>query len=300
MKEFLIIVLITCSLTSFSQNLKTKLQGDWVCIAILDSSGDSTEGKFGASNEYLRFRFRKGYISFNKSPVDNSLEIPIKYKKDYFEFANSSRTESQGGLQLYDRNPVPNTDINIPERRYFVDSISDKMLILSTLDSNGESIYYHLVNQKSFYNLLNDNSTIDIGYVIVKHIKTSKDSQGANRVAEYIVSNREENLYPSPIFSDYSNSSFGHFVSINFVFPKTHKIGVISEELIVDFLVDNKGAVSDIKIIKGIGVYYDATIMEIIAKTKKKWKPIRLNNELVSTTIRAHFIFYLDVVDLGF
>ena len=299
MRKVLLLILMLLSLTGFSQNLKTKLQGEWVCTGIFNSSGDSTSGKFGASNEYLRFKFRKGYLSMNESPVDNSLEFPIKYRMDYFEFVFNSNSALQPGLQLYDKQQVPNIDFQIPESKYFVNFVNNDQIVLSALSSNKDTIFYNFTKQKYFVdNQHNEKLITDIGYVIIKHLKLSKDSKGANRVAEYFVTNNIANLYPAPLFNDYSETTFGHYVSINFKFPDSYELGTVSEELIIEFDVKKKD-VSNIRVIKGLSDYFDSSIVKIIEKTKKKWIPVKINDNFINTRLRVHFIFYLDVVELN-
>lgn len=295
--RILLLILMSWSLTGFSQKLKTKLQGDWVCTGIFDSSGDSTSGKFGASNEYLRFKFRKGYLSINESPVDNTLEFPIKYTTDYFEFVFNSNSSPPPGLHLYEKQQVPDIDFQIPESKYFVDFINNNQIVLSTLNSNKDTIFYHFTKQEYFIdNQSNEKLITDIGYVIIKHLKLSKDSKGANRVAEYFVTNNTENLYPAPLFKDYSETTFGQYVSINFKFPDDYELGTISKELVIEFDINKKG-VSNISVIKGLNDYFDSAIVKIIEKTKKKWIPVKINGNYINTRLKVHFIFYLDVVE---
>jgi hypothetical protein len=299
MRKVLVLILMLLSLLGFSQNLKTKLQGEWVCTGIFDSSGDTTSGKFGASNEYLRFKFRKGYLSINESPVDNILEFPIKFRMDYFELVFNSNPAPQSGLHLYDKQQVPNIDFQIPESKYFVNFVNNYQIVLSTLSSNKDTIFYNFTKQEYFIdNQPNEKLITDIGYVIIKHLKLSKDSKGANRVEEYFVTNNTENLHPAPLFKDYSESTFGHYVSINFKFPDSYELGTVSEELIIEFDVNKKG-VSNISVIKGLSDYFDSSIVKIIEKTKKKWIPVKIDDDVINSRIRVHFIFHLNVVELN-
>jgi outer membrane biosynthesis protein TonB len=72
----------------------------------------------------------------------------------------------------------------------------------------------------------------------------------------------------------------------------------VSEELIVDFDIDDKG-VSNIKVVQGLGDEINALVIKIIEKTRKKWEPLKINGQPIKTTLRFHFIFYLGVVELG-
>lgn len=299
MRKTFFLILILLSLVGFSQDLKTKLQGEWVCTGIFDSSGDTTSGKFGSSNEYLRFKFRKGYLSMNESPIDNTFEFPINYRMDYFEFFdNSNSSLPQPGLQFYDKQQVPNIDFQIPESMYFVNFVNSNQIVLSTFGSNKEKIFYNFTRQEYFIaNQPNEKLVTDIGYVIIKHLRQSKDAKGANRVAGYYVTNNTENLYPAPLFKHYSGTTFGHYVSINFKFPNSYDLGLVSEEMIIEFDVNQEG-VSNINVIKGLSDYFDSSIVKIIKKTNNNWIPVKNNGSFINTRLRVHFIFYLDVVEL--
>lgn len=86
MKKIIIIaLLVTCFFTSYSQQLKNKLQGSWVCTKILDQGGNPTAGKFGESSEYLEFTFNKSYISITEAPFDKGMQILINYGEDFID-----------------------------------------------------------------------------------------------------------------------------------------------------------------------------------------------------------------------
>lgn len=271
------IVLIIISGTTYSQKLKDRLQGDWVCTKIVDSKGNPASGKFGASNEYLKFSFDKANLSITEAPFDRGINMPIKYDTDFIDL-------------------FPQAVYELPERKYIVKKLEASDLILSTKNQNGETIDYYFINQSKLLNELSKGEqVIDNGLIIIKHLKLSKEAKGANRVSEYRISN--ESLYPSPIFNDNASASFGHYFSINFVFPKTYQLETASEEMIIDFDVDDKG-VSNIKVVQGINNEIDASTIKIIEKTTKKWVPLKVNGQPIKTTLRFHFVFFLGVSEL--
>jgi len=280
MKRLTTIILLIISGTTYSQKLKDRLQGDWVCTKIVDSNGKPTSGKFGESNEYLKFSFVKGNLSITEAPFDRGIKIPIKYDNDFIDLFLQAVYE-------------------LPERKYTVKTLEESDLILSTKNQNGETIDYHFINQEKLLKAVSTGEQIiDNGLIIIRHLKLSKESKGANRVSEYRISNDAESLYPSPIFNDYASASFGHYFSINFVFPKTYQLETVSEELIVDFDVDDKG-VSNIKIVQGVSDKINTSVIKIIEKTSKKWEPLEINGQPIKTTLRFHFIFYIGVTELG-
>jgi len=260
--------------TTYSQSLKEKLQGDWVCIEILDTNGNITSGKFSNSNEYLKFSFVKGDLSITEAPFDMGIKMPIKYGDDYIDL-------------------FPEAVYNVPERKYSIGSINNDSLILLTYNENGEKIFYHLINQaKLLKEVSTDKRVIDEGLIIIKCIKSSKNSNEGNNTSEYRISNDSENLYPGPIFNDNTFAAFGEYFTNNFVFPKTYPLDSVSNELIVDFDVTDKG-VQNIKLIQGLNDEINATVIKLIEKTNKKWKPLEINKSSINATLRFHFIFYL-------
>jgi hypothetical protein len=171
----------------------------------------------------------------------------------------------------------PQAVYEIPESKYLVNSLDGSGMVLSTKNQKGEIRYYHFINQEKLLKELSmGEQKIDNGLIIIKHLKLSKEAKGANRVSEYRISNGAESLYPSPIFNDNASASFGYYFSINFVFPKTYQLETVSEELIVDFDVDDKG-VSNIKIVQGLNDEINTSVVKIIEKTSKKWEPLEIN-----------------------
>ena len=276
MKRLTIFLLLLSSI-SYSQSLKNKLQGEWVCTRILDSNGNTTSGKFGSSDEYLKFNFAKGNLFITKAPFDMGIKMPIKFGNDYIDL-------------------FPQAVYQLPERKYTVNSINDDSLVFITNNNNGENIYYHFNNQQRLLKSISNNHiTIDEGLIIIKHLKLSK---GANRVSGYQISNKPENLYPSPIFNDKASATFGDYFSINFTFPKTYKPDTISDELIIDFDVTDKG-VQNIKMIQGLNDEINASVIQIIEKTNNKWHPLKIDGQVINTTLRFHFVFFSGIQNLG-
>ncbi len=270
MKKFIaIVLLITFFFTSYSQELKNKLQGSWVCTKILDQGGSPTTGKFGESGEYLEFTFNKDNMSITEAPFDKGMQIPIVYGADF--------------IDLFPRFPF-----DPPEKIYTVKSLEGSDLIMSTKNENGETIDYHFINQEKLLSQLsNEAQTIDIGLIIIEHFNSSKG--GGNKTFEYKISNEE--LFCTPLFNDKESPSFGGYISMNFVFPKTHIPETQTEELVVDFDVDENGA-GNIRIVQSVSNDIDAALIKTIKQKSKKWLPLKVNGQPIKTTLRFHFVFF--------
>jgi hypothetical protein len=270
----LIILLTLFSVNAFSQNLKSKLQGDWVCTKILDTNGNNASGKFGKSDEYLKFSFVKGKLSITEAPFDTGIMMPIEYGGDYIDL-------------------FPDAQYELPERKYKVGFVSSDSLVLVTKNADNENIFYHFINQARFLKEISpDQKTVTEGLIIIQHLRMQKDPKATNRLSVYQISNEPDNLYPSPRFEDYASATFGQYFTINFTFPKTYRPDTLLNELIVDFDVTN-GGVKNINIIQGINQEINSSVIKIIEKTRKKWKPIEVNGQAVNTTMLLHFVFFL-------
>lgn len=273
MKLIALFILLILSNIAYSQKLKDKLQGDWVCTKILDSNGNKTSGKFGASDEYLKFSFKKGNLSITEAPFDKGVNIPILYKNDFIDL-------------------FPGFDIELPERIYALKSIDTNNLILTTKDVNSNMIDYYFVNQATFKDEPNNRGDFFVnGLMIIKNIRLNKNDKIGNRVAEYKITNLKENLYPCPIFEDSKFATFGHYFTNNFIFPNSFPLDSISEEMVVDFDVNKDGA-CNIKIIKGLGDELNSSVTKVLNDSAKKWKPLMVDKEPVNATLRFHFVFY--------
>jgi hypothetical protein len=276
MKQLTILLLLISSV-SYSQSLKDKLRGNWLCTKILDSNGNPTPGKFTNSDEYLEFGFFKNYLSISEAPFDNGSQLPIEYGNDYI-------------------NLFPESTYKLQEKKYTVGLINNDSLILITTNTDDKPIYYHFVNQaKLLQGISPFATTIDEGFIIITHLR-SGDSKGANRNADYQISNEPVNPYPGPTFDDYA---FGLYFSNSFTFPDTYQPDTVSNELIIDFDVTGKGA-QNIRIIQGLDEEINESVIKIIAKTGKKWKPLIIDEHPVNTTLRFHFVFFLGRNELHF
>ncbi len=279
MTKLSIIVLLFIGGTLYSQKLKDRLEGDWVCTKILDTEGNATSGKFGDSNDYLKFSFQSENLSITKSPYDRGIKIPVKYKDNV--------------VYLY-----PQLSIDFPESKYKVRLLSETHLILTTENLNWETIAYHFIKQAQLVPEVTPGvQLIDNLLIIIKHFKVSKDARQTLRVSDYEISNDSVNLYQSPLFDASGSDGFGNYFTTNFEFPKTYPLGTLSEELIVDFDVDSKGA-DNIKLVKGLSGDLNNAVIKLITKSRKKWKPVKINNKPIKTTLRLHFLFYLGPMNL--
>ena len=280
MKKTIIIFLGFFPLLCFGQDLKKDLQGKWICNKIIDSLNIETVGKFGKSGKYLQFKFYKSSLTILEAPFDRGLIMDFDLNK------------KDSTIDLF-----PNAIYELPERKYRVKYLSTKYLILKTSNSNKQSIFYVFTKQDEFVKDLKDSTLIDCGTIIIKHLKLDEKSNGANRVAEYLIESNSSLFYPTPYFDDYASANLGHFISINFKFPNNYPTDSLSNELIAEFYVSDKGA-ENIHIINGLDETTNQNILKILENSRKKWKPVIVDKKPVIVKIRLHMFFYLGLSEL--
>jgi hypothetical protein len=275
----LLLFFILVSSAVYSQKLKDKIQGDWVCMGITDSKGRPTEGKFGQSVEYLKFSFSKSKLYITESPYDKATPMDITFKNENsFDW-------------------LPGAVYDLPERIYEVKELDEKHLTLTTKGQNGEIITYIFSNQKNFAGNLYD-GVIDNGILIVQHLRLSKtNTNNINRISEYRISNDSIFLSPGPTFDYSKGGSFGQIFSFNIKLPKDFKLDEVTEEMLLDFDVTEDGA-SNFRITKGLSDELDAEVIRVMEKLKKSWRPLVVNDKVVKTTSRFHLYFYMTISEL--
>lgn len=277
--KHLTLLLIVLSGTVYSQKLKDRIQGDWVCVGIWDSKGQPTVGKFGEPTEYLKFSFKKGKLSISEAPFDKGLGIDVTFKDD----------------KIIDL--LPTAVYELPERIYEVSDLTTDQMTLTTKGQNGEPITYKFLNQKNFSKDI-ENKVVDHGILIVQHLRLSKtDTKSINRAFEYRVSNDTIFLGPSPTFEYPQGGSWGQIFSFNIKLPKNFKLDEPTNEMIVDFNVTADG-VSNIKIVNGLSAELDTEVIRVLEKLRKSWKPVVIDDKPVKTTSRFHLYFYMTISEL--
>ncbi len=270
-------VFLMVSLLTYSQKLKQRIQGDWLCVSILDSQKHATTGKYGNADDFLKFKFKNSTFTVCKSPFDKGLIQDIVFKDgNSFDW-------------------LPNARYELPERVYVVKHINDKYLILATSAQNGDTITYYFMNQKNFP--YSETKIIDNGIIIIKNLHSSTSSKGCNRVSEYQISNDSIHLTPSPTFEYPGGGNFGELLSINIKLPEDFPLDQVSDELILDFDVTAKGA-QNFRIDKGLSNEINSEVITVMEKLHKSWKPLVSDNKPVKTTLRFHIYFYKTIVEL--
>jgi hypothetical protein len=277
--KLLTLFLIVLSGSVYSQTLKERIQGDWVCVGIWDSKGQPTKGKFGESNEYLKFSFKKNKLSITETPFDTDSAMDVTFKDEKII------------------NLLPTAVYEFPERIYEVRELTDDLMTLTTKGQNRKPITYKFLNQIIFAEDI-ENKIIDLGILII----TKMDARIVNQVFGHRVSNVLVFPGPSPTFKYPGGDSFGDIFSLKMKWPKNFKFDELTKftnEMTVDFDVSAAGA-SNIKIVNGLSPELDMEVARVMDKLRKRWKPVVINDKPVKTTSRFHMYFYMSKFILEF
>lgn len=268
MRKLVFVLLIIISHLSFSQSLKDRIQGDWVCTKVVDSEGNPTFGKFGQSDRYLRFAFSKKQFTISQSPFDKGMTFPQD-----IEFKNGNSIDC-----------FPIAKYDLQERIYHVKELDEKKMILATLGRRGDSIYYHFENQKQWE--VHPNDTIDNGTIFIKHMKWRRgNSVNTNKLEEYQITTDPVYLSSRPLYEGTFGTDLAHIK-----LPNNFKMDEFSPELVLEFNVSEIGA-ENYKIVKGFDEEINQEILSIVEKNHKQWDPVMINGIPIKTTMKFHLRF---------
>ena len=88
--------------------------------------------------------------------------------------------------------------------------------------------------------------------------------------------------------------AYKEFFSKNITYPELAKLNMIEGTVYVQFVVDEKGNVSDIKVIRGIGYGCDEEAIRVCKLTSGKWNPGKSNGKSVKVTFNLPIKFSLN------
>ena len=262
------ISLLFCT-ACFSQALKEKLQGDWLCTGIVNSKGEETVGEFGESKNYLRFSFVKEKIRIAQAPYDEGLFLSVNFGPTYIDLLENH--------------------LALPDFKYGVESIGPEELVLGTRDYKGEPIRYLFIKQSKVNYVNSRDSICDGGFITIANPRGSPVLY-----VNYKITHGGSTL-PYPTFGHYQYTSFASYLSTLFKFPKTyHRSKGDFDEMVIEFDVFEKG-VKNIKIVKGLTYEMNAYLFLFIENSSKNWRAPRVDGKVMPSKLRLHFIFFKDV-----
>ena len=81
-------------------------------------------------------------------------------------------------------------------------------------------------------------------------------------------------------------AAFRGFVADKFIYPRRCYENEISGSVLIRFVVEKDGSLSNIKLVRGIGNGFDEEAIRVLTSMKKKWTPGRVNGEVVRSEKR--------------
>lgn len=260
--KFIAFAFFTCSMSLLkAQDLKKRIEGEWVCEAIVDEQGNKSEGKFGSSNEYLRFTFFGKKLTISEAPFDEGLTKNIKFDLPNFSFSVVN--------DFYFDLPE-----NLPETEYRITELNDSLLILTTLNAKRKKISYRFLNQK----LIASIPDLRGWNIIINHVNLShKYGSLSSKLGLYSITNGLNNLQQVPKFRSKRAVNFGDALSNAIKLPENLPKGLVTNEIVLEFTVGIDGA-KEFIIKRGHSPDFDKELLQALKKLAKNWHPVVINN----------------------
>ncbi|MDY6277222.1 MAG: energy transducer TonB [Bacteroidales bacterium] len=95
-----------------------------------------------------------------------------------------------------------------------------------------------------------------------------------------------------PTFEGGDANTFNKWINTNVVYPQAAIDGEIQGKVLVGFVIDEEGNVSNVKVIKGVNELLDKAAAEAISKSPK-WEPGKQNGSKVKVAYTMPVIFKL-------
>jgi len=132
-------------------------------------------------------------------------------------------------------------------------------------------------------------------------INTEDDSKLGVEIKDYKASKEEvieEEEVPftiveeKPTFQNGDENTFTKWVSERLVYPEIAKENGVQGRVILQFLVNTDGSVTDVKVVRGVDASLDKEAARVVASSPK-WKPGRQRNKAVKVRYTFPVIFQL-------
>jgi hypothetical protein len=253
-----------------AQPLRDKLQGSWVCLKITDSVGRVADGELGASNSYLKFRFRQTKLFITQAPFDIGTMLWLNFGEDSFDLIG--------------------VEDKLKQFKYKVVSINTKQMILRTVNHKNKTITYQFANQNDYANNLDELTHFrDLGKIVLNFTYYPADNTFF-QYASYQIENSLLNLIPSPLFNGKEFPTFATYFEARFLLPRSFDIKTNSKTMIVEFDVSDQG-IENIVVVEGVQQELDEQVFNVILDSRKRWTPVLYEGKVIKTRIRLGFLF---------
>lgn len=282
MRQILIIILtIITNLNSFTQNLKDSLIGKWICIQSFDSTN---KPMLDYPTSFYSFEFSKNTLNISSAPFNSSQPpsvITVNNKKIQLYPDYGGTFDINTGKIDMTRFPEGNSK---PIMEFEIQKISNDSLTLTCQSFfNGKNKYVFIKKSKCTIPQEYDSLyTVENKYILLR------DLSPLTKKAEYWFNRNFNNTLCQPVFK----GDFGNYMINRIKLPKSFPLDSISSEIIVQFTVNELGTPESIEILQGLNKDINNSIIKAIIKTKKKWKPVIIDDKYIRVVTRYYFFLY--------
>ncbi len=125
-----------------------------------------------------------------------------------------------------------------------------------------------------------------ITIVLIALLSMGAYAQSVKDNDSIVLSEKEKPRYPG------GDSELKKYLSLSLHYPNPALEQKIEGEVMIGFLIDVEGYISDIKIIKGIGYGCDEEAMRVV-KEMPQWEPARIKGKAIKVAYRLPVVFEL-------
>jgi hypothetical protein len=266
-KFLILIVLFLIAIPRLHAEVEVKaLQGEWLVLDIINlKTGEKANGKFGEMGSYVKFRFKNKTLAVTTTPFDRGL------KQSFVIY----------GMQI--KLLVPDfIRESLPETEYEVVNISDELLTFQTESIDNIKIEYHL---KKITPSNPQITKFEYEPIILKRIDYARVMDNSVSINNFKMNSH---FYPNPISKN--PIPLGDELSHRIKYPKDYPVDQISDEMTVKVVLDSKGKVKNVQMIKGVDDTIDISIVQYLKKTK--WDPVNIPEDTeIEMFFRFNFLY---------
>lgn len=132
----------------------------------------------------------------------------------------------------------------------------------------------------------------DLALEALDEIKGTAEEEAAKALAAAADAIPFASIEVKPTFNGGDANSFAKWVSENIKYPESAKEKGIEGRVLLGFVVDKEGKVSDVKVLRGIDSELDAEAVRVVSNSPK-WTPGQQNGQDVKVTYTFPVVFKL-------
>lgn len=254
-------------------------------------------GKLYSTGKYVNGKLSGKWIYFGEKKTDtvdySIVENFYKQNRDSINITTTNISKNETSKLVEDIQNSINNDFNIPARAR-EDNLNITFNIKAIIDTSGKILNPQIIN--SFKNDLDDEMlrTLLI-YRNNTKIKNPVDLSFQIVINKFKVSNDEPTFLvveEPATFQGGDINTFRNWVSENLVYPKEAAKNKIEGKVYIQFAVNSKGKVVDIKIVRGIDTLLEKEAVRCLASSPL-WEPGKQGGKAIKQQFNIPIVFRL-------